>query len=197
MLYVRHDFDVHHVDILTVPAAPLQPASLHSWRLCDHKRKKLLAEAKSHDNVYPLLASRQMAKALSVVSGRARSGLDWVTVHARLGHLNTLAIQLLHDKQMALGMDMPTRGSPDDVKQCEGCAIGKAHRLPFPSSGQPPQLRDRCSWCTATYAGRVEVANEVSEGQAAGDQVVHTELHRRLQPYDVGGHRSLTSAAVQ
>ncbi len=28
MLYVRHDFDVHHVDILTVPAAPLHVGSM-------------------------------------------------------------------------------------------------------------------------------------------------------------------------
>ena len=60
-------------------------------------------------------------------------GLDWATAHARLGHLNTRAIQLLHDKRMAHGIDLPTQGSLDDIKQCVGCTVGKAHRLPFPA----------------------------------------------------------------
>ena len=98
-----------------------------------NKRGGLLSEVKSLEDVYPLLASRQAANAHSVVVYSAKKTLDWATVHARLGHLNPQAIQLMHDKRMAHGVTMPTEGSPDDLKQCVGCAVGKAHRLPFPA----------------------------------------------------------------
>ena len=85
------------------------------------KRRKLLAEAKAHDNVYPLTATRlQPAKALLGVVSSSSKGLDWAIVHARLGHINPQAIQLMHDKHMVLGVDVPTQGSPDDIKKCEG-----------------------------------------------------------------------------
>jgi transposase InsO family protein len=107
------------------------------------KRNKLLTEVKGHNNAYPLLASQQTSQALSAAV--SNKGLDWVTAHARLGHLNTRAIQLMHDKRMAHGVELPNSGSPDDVKQCVGCIVGKAHRLPFPAqashrSQRPLQL---------------------------------------------------------
>ena len=132
-------------DVLFVPSLTVNLLSVSALLKCGYrphftptgcaiiKRGGLLAEIKAHDNVYPLVASRQAAKVLSAVSSSTSKALDWATVHARLGHLNAQAIQLMHDKQMALGVAMPARGSPDDIKQCVGCAVGKAHRLPFPA----------------------------------------------------------------
>jgi hypothetical protein len=48
--------------------------------------------------------------------------------HARYGHLNFRALRELDRKGMATGVPLI-----DHVEQvCEGCALGKQHRAPFP-----------------------------------------------------------------
>ena len=112
------------------------------------RRDRLMAEIKLHNNVYPLVASRQRPAtvALSTVATPATihttsTTLDWLTVHARLGHLNVRSIQQLLDKHMASGITVPVQGSPDDIKKCTDCIIGKAHRLPFPKQASTRSTR--------------------------------------------------------
>ena len=128
------------------------------------KRRKLLAEAKVHDNVYPLTATRQPAKALSAVVSSSSKGLDWATVHARLGHINPQAIQLMHDKHMVLGVDVPTQGSPDDIKKCAGCAVGKAHRLPFPAQATHRAIRP-LQLVHSDVCGPMEITTKLHDGK--------------------------------
>ena len=159
-------------DVLYVPTMPVNLLSVSALikagyqprftptRCSILKRSTLLAHAKMHDSVYPLVASRPSAKVLSAVVSSASKGLDWATVHARLGHLNPQAIQLLHDKRMAHGIDMPTQGSPDDVKQCVGCAIGKALRLPFPAQASSRATRP-LQLVHSDICGPIEVVHEL------------------------------------
>lgn len=48
--------------------------------------------------------------------------------HRRLGHLNFHSLKVLHQKNMVQGL--PSIEEIHDV--CEGCALGKHHRQPFP-----------------------------------------------------------------
>ena len=50
--------------------------------------------------------------------------------HARFGHLNFRALRDLSCKSMVLGM--PTVNRVEHV--CDGCVLGKQHRLPFPQA---------------------------------------------------------------
>ncbi len=135
-------FAVH--DVLYVPALAVNLLSVSALLKSRYRvhftkagcvirtsRNKLVAQAAAHDNVYLVRATPQPPSA-QALSATTSSGLDWATAHARLGHLNPRSIQLLHDKQMAHGVALPTAGSPADVSQCAGCIVGKAHRLPFP-----------------------------------------------------------------
>ena len=135
------------------------------------KRRKLLAEAKVHDNVYPLTATRQPAKALSAVVSSSSKGLDWATVHARLGHINPQAIHLMHDKHMVLGVDVPTQGSPDDIKKCAGPVPGASHS---PCHTATTAGAQRCVWTDGDNY-------QAARWQAAGYQVLHSDVYRRLQ----------------
>jgi transposase InsO family protein len=53
--------------------------------------------------------------------------------HARLGHLNTNAMQRLVRKQMVDGL--PALPTTNDIGVCEGCALGKSHRAAMPKHG--------------------------------------------------------------
>ena len=55
--------------------------------------------------------------------------------HARLGHLNTNAMQQLVRKQMADGLPAALPTTDDDIGVCEGCALGKSHRAAMPQQG--------------------------------------------------------------
>ncbi|CAL8169319.1 unnamed protein product [Prunus armeniaca] len=50
--------------------------------------------------------------------------------HMRYGHLNQRSLQLLHQKDMVVGL--PSIQSEKAI--CEGCIFGKFHRLPFSQS---------------------------------------------------------------
>lgn len=52
--------------------------------------------------------------------------------HRRLGHLNFQSFKDLQQKEMVHGL--PTIQEVTDV--CEGCALGKQHRVPFPKARQ-------------------------------------------------------------
>ena len=55
------------------------------------------------------------------------------TWHLRLGHLNVQDVQKLSSKNMVAGMSINSSKSAP-VSDCEGCALGKQSRLPFPKS---------------------------------------------------------------
>jgi transposase InsO family protein len=173
VLNVRHGSitlqDVLYVPSLTVNLLSVSGLLRSGYRIrfspggcAVSKRGKQLADVKGHDNMYPLLASQPTSQALSAaVSGKT---LDWVTAHARLGHLNTRAIQLMHDKHMALGVELPNSGSPDDVKECVGCTVGKAHRLPFPAQASHRSERP-LELVHSDVCGPVVVEHELSDGR--------------------------------
>ena len=52
--------------------------------------------------------------------------------HQRFGHLGHNNLKLLKDREMVDGLHMdPTHIDDECRKNCEGCAMGKQHRLPF------------------------------------------------------------------
>src|ERR1700731_1782339 len=62
------------------------------------------------------------------------SGASMRTWHRRMGHLHLEGIRELARKGMVHGL---TISSSDHNRVCEGCAIGKSHRLPLPKTSQP------------------------------------------------------------
>ena len=50
--------------------------------------------------------------------------------HRRLGHLHLDAIRAMARKKLVSGLDIMSPKDYDHV--CEGCILGKSHRLPFP-----------------------------------------------------------------
>ena len=77
--------------------------------------------------------------------------------HARFGHLNFRALCDLGAKQMVEGLPLIRR-----VEQvCDGCALGKQHRTPFPQAS---------AWC-----------------ESQGLKLVHTDLCGQITPPTPGG----------
>ncbi|KAJ3476999.1 hypothetical protein NLI96_g10770 [Meripilus lineatus] len=68
---------------------------------------------------------------VAFVTGSSGSLRLW---HRRLGHINLDAIREMERKKMVTGLDITTPQKYDTV--CEGCVLGKSHRLPFPSASQ-------------------------------------------------------------
>ena len=52
--------------------------------------------------------------------------------HRRMGHLHLDAIRELSKKDMVKGLNISSLKAFDHV--CEGCVLGKSHRLPFPKA---------------------------------------------------------------
>ena len=108
-------------------------------------RDELVVEAVAHNNIYSVRAAAQPSLAAYSVTAGTSEPLSWVTIHARMGHLNPRAVQTMLDKGMVLGLTAPSAGSPADIDQCAGCLAGKTHRRPFPVQSshratQPLQL---------------------------------------------------------
>ena len=63
--------------------------------------------------------------------------------HLRFGHLGYDNLNMLKDKSMVDGMDVTVNNGPD--RKCEGCAMGKQHRNPFPkhSEANTTQILER------------------------------------------------------
>ena len=53
--------------------------------------------------------------------------------HQRFGHVNKKDVEKLHTENLVDGMNLVKVKITDD--DCEGCAVGKSSRLPFPKSG--------------------------------------------------------------
>lgn len=68
--------------------------------------------------------------------GTAESKPDLLSLwHFRYGHLGYDNIHVLKDKAMVDGMKIELAGGVDR-KNCEGCAMGKQHRQPFPKKSE-------------------------------------------------------------
>ena len=96
-------------------------------------RNKLIVQAVARNNIYSIHAAPEPSEFAYSVTAGTSSPLSWVTAHGRMGHLNTRDMQALHDKSMALGITVPSDGSPADLDHCAGCLAGKSHRSPFPT----------------------------------------------------------------
>jgi hypothetical protein len=60
------------------------------------------------------------------------SGASLRLWHRQMGHLHLDAIHKLEQKSMVNGLTITSPKSYDHV--CEGCVLGKSHRLPFPNA---------------------------------------------------------------
>ena len=79
--------------------------------------------------------------------------------HARMGHLHFRALRTMSTKQLVRGMPVIDRVA----EYCDGCALGKQHRAPFPQA-------------TAYRAER-------------GLELVHTNLCGPITPTTPGGNK--------
>ena len=86
---------------------------------------KLLMKVKRTENrLYKI--SLEESKASCLLSRMEENTLLW---HARLGHVNFQALELMSKENMASGI--PEMSQP--LKKCEGCLMSKQSRKPFPS----------------------------------------------------------------
>ena len=79
------------------------------------------------------LTSRRLNDRVSANASAKVNNSDTKLWHARLGHLNTEAMQRLVRKQMVDGL--PSALPTTDIGVCEGCALGKSHRTAMPKHG--------------------------------------------------------------
>jgi hypothetical protein len=86
--------------------------------------RSLLARAPRVRNRLYLLSMKLAAPVCLVAKADDKAWL-W---HGRYGHLNFRALQELGAKQMVYGLPQLNRHE----EFCDGCALGKQHRLPFP-----------------------------------------------------------------
>ncbi|KDQ05522.1 hypothetical protein BOTBODRAFT_97468, partial [Botryobasidium botryosum FD-172 SS1] len=56
--------------------------------------------------------------------------LDLALWHRRLAHLNVRDVQKMVNEQLATGIVIHSKGTPDPI--CEPCLAGKQHRGPIP-----------------------------------------------------------------
>ena len=81
--------------------------------------------------------------------------------HKRLGHVNFQTIKRMKSKDMIDGMQLNPSSSEQPI--CEGCIMGKHHRLPFPKDGR-------------TRATRV-------------GELIHSDVCGPITPCSIGGSR--------
>nr|KYP56111.1 Retrovirus-related Pol polyprotein from transposon TNT 1-94 [Cajanus cajan] len=103
--------------------------SLHFERdICkiyDNKRLEIDQVKMEKRNIsFPLSFNRGTNIAMKV---EVDDSLFW---HRRFGHFNIHALKLLYQKGMM--RDLPSL--KENIEACEGCLLGKQHRLPFSSS---------------------------------------------------------------
>jgi transposase InsO family protein len=82
----------------------------------------IIAKVKMENRSFPLNFKHSNDKAFRMVANDS-----WLW-HKRLGHLNFQGLKLLEQKNMVYGL--PKIEEKHEV--CEGCALGKHHRQPFP-----------------------------------------------------------------
>ncbi|CAL8084841.1 unnamed protein product [Prunus armeniaca] len=94
--------------------------------ISDKKKNTVVAKIKMMANkVFPLIMTSKENYVLEAEN--VEKSLLW---HMRYGHLNQRSLQLLHQKDMVVGL--PSVQSEKEI--CEGCIFGNFHHLPFSQS---------------------------------------------------------------
>jgi len=88
-----------------------------------HRQRNVLIRAVRKNRLYVMKV--KLASPICLLSKMDETAWLW---HARYGHLNFRALQDLASKQMVEGL--PQIHGVEQV--CDGCALGKQHRTPFP-----------------------------------------------------------------
>jgi hypothetical protein len=94
-------------------------------RLCvyDQERILLISAPRVGNRLY--LANFGLGSPVCLQAQTVDKSWRW---HTRFGHLNFRALSDLNAKNMVAGLPTVTRVE----KVCDGCALGKQHRVPFP-----------------------------------------------------------------
>jgi len=121
--------------------------------LFDQEQTLLISAPRTGNRLY--LATFGLVPPVCLLAQSDNESWKW---HARFGHLNFRALNDLSSKQMVDGLPRVTRVE----KVCDGCALGKQHRTPFPQM--------------SSY--RAE----------KGLQLVHTDLCGHITPKTMGVH---------
>jgi hypothetical protein len=112
----------------------------------------LISAPRTANRLY--LAKFQLTSPICLLAHSEDISWQW---HARSGHLNFRALSDLSAKNMVEGMPIVSRIE----KICDGCVLGKQHRLPFP---------------------------KVSKFRAEkGLELVHADLCGQITPKSLGG----------
>ncbi|KAJ8456408.1 hypothetical protein ONZ51_g12144 [Trametes cubensis] len=83
---------------------------------------------------------------VACVAGSSGSMRLW---HRRLAHLNVESIREMSRKELVTGLDISSPREFDRV--CEGCVLGKSHRLPFPK--QSKATYEKCEMLVVDVTG--------------------------------------------
>jgi hypothetical protein len=89
------------------------------------RQRNVLIRAERRNWLYVM--SVKLASLICLLSKMDEAAWLW---HARYGHLNFRALQELASKAMVDGLPL-IRGAE---QVCDGCALGKQHRSPFPKA---------------------------------------------------------------
>jgi len=92
-------------------------------RVFDQEQTLLISAPRTGNRLY--LATFGLVPPVCLLAQSDNESWKW---HARFGHLNFRALNDLSSKQMVDGLPRVTRVE----KVCDGCALGKQHRTPFP-----------------------------------------------------------------
>lgn len=114
----------------------------------------LMKVKKSENRLYKI--SLEESKSSCLLTKMEENTWLW---HARLGHVNFQALELMSREEMALGI--PEMKKP--LKHCEGCLMSKQSRKPFPSQ--------------ATFSSRKTL------------EIVHADICGPITPTTPGGNR--------
>jgi hypothetical protein len=128
--------------------------TLGKGKMCvfDPSGTLLISTPRTANRLY--LAKFQLSPPICLLAHSEDLSCQW---HARFGHLNFRALNDLSAKEMVVGM--PVVGRVEKI--CDGCVLGKQHRLPFP---------------------------HVSKFRASkGLELVHADLCGQITPKSLGG----------
>ena len=93
--------------------------------------EKLYSIGHQHVNLYKLNSGPIQSSYFGETESNEESLSLW---HCRYGHLEYDNLKLLHEKSMVDGLNLNSKDQVD--RNCQGCAMGKQHRQPFPKKSQ-------------------------------------------------------------
>ena len=93
--------------------------------------EKLYSIGHKHGKLYKLNSEPIESSFFGETESNEKSLSLW---HCRYGHLGYDNLKLLHEKSMVDGLNLNSKDQVD--RNCQGCAMGKQHRQPFPKKSQ-------------------------------------------------------------